>query len=277
MIRPATEADMSSVLRFLAARDYQSMFPLSNYRTHGLNGTAKNAPTFWGRWAGEDLTDVLTVTNAGMVMPQCPTAPIVAPLAGRGLIGVIGPADQCHALRAAAGLGDVPCTLDRDEPHFLLELADITIPDGEGALIPFADAPRDLMLDWQIQYDIEALGAAPNDAKTRAAEVYEHRVATGSHMVLMRGGVPVAKAGLNAQLPDIVQVGGVFTPPEHRGQGHAKRVTALMLAQARDRGVARATLFASGDIAARAYIGIGFRRVGDWALTLFKGEQTADV
>jgi predicted GNAT family acetyltransferase len=94
-------------------------------------------------------------------------------------------------------------------------------------------------------------------------------------MVLVRNGECVSKAGLNAQLPNIVQVGGVYTPPELRGQGLAKRVVALMLEQARARGVQQATLFAASDVAARAYIAIGFERVGDWNLTLFKGEQFA--
>ena len=275
MIHRATDADVAEIQGFLSSRAHQSMFPLSNLRTYGLDGGDAFAPSMWFRRDGVAISDVLTITRSGMVMPQCPTAPILDPLADRGLIGVIGPADQASALRRAAGLMDVPATLDRVEPHFLLNLADLKVPDVEGEVIPFADAPKDMMIDWQIRYDVEALGATYEDAKTRALDVYDRRIAQSSHMVLVRNGECVSKAGLNAQLPNIVQVGGVYTPPELRGQGLAKRVVALMLEQARARGVEQATLFAASDVAARAYIAIGFERVGDWNLTLFKGEQFA--
>ena len=275
MIHRATDADIAEIQDFLLSLAHQSMFPLSNLRTYGIDGDDAFAPSMWFRRDGVAISDVLTITRSGMVMPQCPTSPILDPLADRGLIGVIGPADQAGALRRAAGLMDVPATLDRVEPHFLLNLADLKVPDVEGDVIPFADAPKDMMIDWQIRYDVEALGATYEDAKLRALDVYDRRIAQSSHMVLVRNGECVSKAGLNAQLPNIVQVGGVYTPPELRGQGLAKRVVALMLEQARSRGVEQATLFAASDVAARSYLAIGFERVGDWNLTLFKGEQFA--
>jgi predicted GNAT family acetyltransferase len=75
--------------------------------------------------------------------------------------------------------------------------------------------------------------------------------------------------GFNAALPDIVQIGSVYTPPEFRGQGHARRALALHLAQARDQGVTTAILFASGPAAVRAYQSIGFRQIGEYAQVAF--------
>lgn len=77
--------------------------------------------------------------------------------------------------------------------------------------------------------------------------------------------------GVNAALPDIVQVGGVWTPPALRGRGHARRAVGLHLAELRDTGVGAATLFASGEQAVRAYKALGFERIGTISLVLFAG------
>jgi len=73
----------------------------------------------------------------------------------------------------------------------------------------------------------------------------------------------------NAELPDMVQVGGVYTPPEFRNRGYARLAVALHLDAARKTGVTRAILFASGDAAARAYRAIGFRQTGHYTITVF--------
>ena len=59
----------------------------------------------------------------------------------------------------------------------------------------------------------------------------------------------------NARLPDIAQVGGVWTPPHARGRGYARCVVAGSLLHARTQGVSRALLFTmeSNVAAMRAY------------------------
>ncbi len=91
----------------------------------------------------------------------------------------------------------------------------------------------------------------------------------------MDGDTPLAMTGFNARLPDIVQVGGVYTPPDLRGRGHARRAVALHLAAARDAGIRRATLFSGSDMASRAYRSIGFRQIGDWTLLIFRNKEVA--
>ena len=86
---------------------------------------------------------------------------------------------------------------------------------------------------------------------------------------MFEGGAPVAKTGFNAVLPDMVQVGAVYTPPDLRGRGYARRAVALHLAQARDLGVQRAILFSANAAASRAYEAIGFQRVGAYRVALF--------
>lgn len=89
--------------------------------------------------------------------------------------------------------------------------------------------------------------------------------------MLLVGDQIVAYAAYNAALPEIVQIGGVWTPPELRGRGYGRAVVAASLLAARDDGVQRAVLFTGErNVAAqRAYAALGFRRIDDWGIVLF--------
>lgn len=271
-MRLAVAGDVPAITSRLLAEAERAMFPLANLAAHGIAGGHPRAMNFWiGR---DPVSDVVGITDEGMVMPLLSTA--AAPdaaraLAGRAVMGMAGAADGVRALAAACGLGDAPMKLSQDEPHFALRLSDLVLPDCGGLrLIPARDAPRELLIGWRSDYDVEVLGGTPVVARAEAAATLDGWLAADSHRVLMRGDVPVALTGFNARLPDIVQVGGVWTPPALRGQGLARRAVALHLAEARAQGVTRATLFSASDKAARAYRAIGFRQIGTFALILFR-------
>lgn len=276
----ATEADIPEIEGFLRPRVAQSMFPLNNLFEFGLDSDLPYGPNYWLVRKSGDITDILTISNNGMVMPQCPSMDWTAfeePLRDRDLIGVIGPADQCRSLMAASGLDQVPVNLNHDEPQYELNLADLVIPDGVGEIVPLTVPDKDEMIRWRRDYDMEALNT-PKDQATKNAETeYVNYAAKNSHVVLVDGDTALCTTGFNARLSDIVQIGGVYTPPELRGRGHARRAVALHLEQARKEGVTRATLFSANENASRAYKAIGFSYVGEWTLCLFKEPQRADV
>ncbi len=93
----------------------------------------------------------------------------------------------------------------------------------------------------------------------------------GSAWLVEHHGVPVSFSGFNARLPDVVQIGGVFTPPALRSRGWARAAVASQLAAVIVEGVSRAILFTGEDNPAgqRAYQAIGFRAIGDYGLLLF--------
>ncbi len=76
--------------------------------------------------------------------------------------------------------------------------------------------------------------------------------------------------GFNATVDDLVQVGGVYTPPEGRGRGLARRAVALHLQEAREKGARRGILFANDPSAIAAYRAVGFRPIGRFVLIMFK-------
>ncbi|WP_367379436.1 GNAT family N-acetyltransferase [Loktanella sp. 3ANDIMAR09] len=262
---------LGAVTGVMAARAHLAMFPLSNLDRFGLDGVDDLAVSLW--WDG---ASVVGVTRSGMVLPfgDPAAAPkMAAAIAERDLVGVIGERRVARALLVAAGLDGVAATLDRDEPQFLLDLAALVVPPGQGQLVPVADVDQSLLTGWIVAYTIEALNADPVRAQAQAESSLKRYIAARSHHVLCVDGAPVAMTGVNARVGDMVQVGGVYVPPALRGQGYAGCAVAMDLARLRDGGMRRATLFASGPAAARAYRGIGFTAVGDWTLSLFDGPQ----
>jgi predicted GNAT family acetyltransferase len=79
----------------------------------------------------------------------------------------------------------------------------------------------------------------------------------------------VSYCAFNAVLPDMVQIGGVYTPPDRRGRGYAKAAVAHGVSIARQRGAERAVLFTNNPSAARSYEAVGFRRAGNHGVVLF--------
>jgi predicted GNAT family acetyltransferase len=72
----------------------------------------------------------------------------------------------------------------------------------------------------------------------------------------------------NGRLPDAVQIGGVFTPPDLRARGFARAVVAGALLAARAEGVTRSILFTGRDnaFARRAYQSLGYGIVGNYGI-----------
>lgn len=268
-MRPATEADRPWIEATLTSRIAASMFPLSNLARHGWTGDHPRSMRFWidrGRGA------VLGTTIGGMLMPLVPDLDFSgarAALDGRTAIGALGDAAQVRPLLAAVGLAARPAKFDDDSPQFVLDLSSLAVPDGPGVLIPLADADRDLARLWRADY-LSLLGEPPGTALKVAGDEIDAHAASGNYRVLIDGETPLAMTGFNARLPDIVQIGGVYTPPELRRRGLARRAVALHLAEAAGSGVARATLFAAGAPAIRAYEALGFRRIGSFGTVLFR-------
>ena len=275
MIR-ATEKDRAAVEAFLAQHIATSMFPLSNLRRFGMTGGHPRAMRFWLRWQAGTVTDALGVSEEGMVFPQCPTAPwgdVKVVLQGQNVKGILGDAAQVAGLRAVLALSGDP-GLDENEPLYGLSLADLIMPEVTNFhLISLKDAPRKLVVGWRRAYLEEVLPMPGEDFAMTAVKDIIGYIEADTHRVLYEGETPVAMTGFNAVLPEAVQIGGVYTPPELRARGYARRAVALHLAQARAAGVEKASLFAASSQACKAYESIGFRRTGDFRILVYQEPQ----
>ena len=272
-LRAAGADDLPALTALLRQYEATSMFPLSNLAGAGLHGAGPYGMRFW---VTGDVSGAIGLTNGGMLQPQWPGADWAAAravLAGEEVAGVIGPAGQIRPLVEVLGLGSAEARLSSTEPGFVLELKDLIIPEGPGVLAGLDAAEPAVLYAWRAAYLTGVAGTPPGRAAQQAQGDIEQFRAAGRHRLLLEDGAPVAMCGFNAVLPDVVQVGAVYVPPDLRGRGRARRVVALHLAEARAQGVRRARLFAVSDQAARAYRAIGFGPADPVGLVLFAEPQ----
>lgn len=268
----ATPDDLPALRACLEPVAEKAMFPLANLANHGLDGDDPRAPRMWVLRKGGQVTDVLSVTKAGMLMPYLPSedyGAAAAALPDLPFVGIVGPAEYAAGLKSALGLQFAETILDDDETHFLLDLENLICPEGPGEIEIAAARHRGTLIAWMCDYQRNILNTPENQVLDLATSGVDHHIATGQRVVLMEGDDMRATTAFNAALPDIVQIGGVYTPPENRGKGLARRAVGLQLKMARDGGAKKATLFAVDPSAIAAYEAVGFRPIGRWTLCLF--------
>ena len=268
--------EQDAVANFLNHHAATSMFPLENLQRHGMQSDHPRGCSFWVNDAAGEITDVLTISNEGIVFPQCPSGfwdAAADVLRGLKIKGFIGAAGQVAAIREKIGLTK-PAQLDEIEPFYRLSLGDLVLPNiSDFQLKPLTAVSRDILLVWRAAYSVESLAIPSEDAVLQAEVDIEHYIKADSHRVLLRDGVPISMTGFNAMSPHTVQVGGVYTPPDLRSNGYARAALALHLGEAHAHGVNQAVLFAANPAAEKAYQALGFVRDGSFALTLYEEPQ----
>ena len=279
MIRALRPGDEARLEAFLARHADFSMFLRSNSRAAGL--VYKGEPLqaqYVAAFDDDGIAAVAAHCWNDMVLVQAPVdvaavARAAVKLSGRPVAGLSGPAEQVVAARTALGLDARPAPKFGREELFALDLAELVVPGSlaEGRWVcrhPRADE-LEVLLDWRVDFAREALQFP--DSPTLRGECRQELLLAyerGSNWVLEDGDL-VSYSACNARLPDIVQVGGVWTPRELRGRGYGRAVVAGSLLELRETGVRRAVLFAEREDAKQAYRGIGFRVVGEYGLVLF--------
>ena len=274
-LRRAGPGDATALDAFLAQHAATSMFLRSNLAAHGTdNSDHRHGTTFYVPQRAE-IDGVFAISNGGVLMAQAPDAPPEAwaafarQITGRRVAGMTGRPRQVAQCLAATGLMPGPWAVLADEPLYQLTLSDL--PDLPGDVR--SPEPRDLALLelWYATYALDTGEVLAEDgpsprARARAAAA----IGSPDVVILEDGGTALAMAGINARLPDIVQVGGVFTPDGMRGNGYARRAVAGLLRRCAGEGVRDAVLFAGNAAAAQACEALGFRHVGEYRVALLQ-------
>lgn len=276
--------DEAALQAFLVRHAETSMFLRSNLARAGLvyDGEPYQGEYLGTCTGGGEVCGVLAHYWNGNIMVQAPEESALKALiaafrvgATRPVAGVLGPDIQVRTTIRGLMLDDADFAINRSEGFYVLELSDLIVPKGRGtdgcSVTPAAALSQDLLRQWLRAYEIEALGATAGEAQeVRVAERAEKMTAEPNYWALWVGKSPVALCGFNASLPDIVQIGPVWTPPEHRKQGHARTILAAALTEVRSKGVQKAVLFTDNFAAAKAYEAIGFTRTGSYRVALLK-------
>lgn len=278
-------ADQPALERFLATHADSSMLLRSNLHAAGI---VDRGEPFQGTYfaALDDSGGVMAVLARywnGNIVCQAPQHAFKLGRAAAYAIdatvsGILGPWEQTQTLRAALGFEQALLKCERREVLYALPLRDLVVPPNLLAATVRCrrshDDDLEQLVAWNLAFRAEAICSAPDEESCAySRNIIEHAHQTGNAWLLETDAGPVAMSLFNAALPDSVQVGGVWTPPEHRRKGYARAVVAGSLISARAEGVSRAILFADNAHAQRAYEAIGFRPIGNYAIVFFATAQ----
>lgn len=284
MIRPSTPADMSAMEEFLTRHPDTSMFLRSNLAQWSARPDDADHCEFWLDMLDGQINGIFGRTANGYGLMQFPNDPphwseLRSFLTDRRFAGLNGDASQVAMALTGLGFSPLPKALDRIEPLMTLDLGALVVPPAATtALRPPFGADLPLLTDWRAAYMVEIMGFTDIDrARDFAASQVALMVAADTLRLLDGSSGPVAVTAFNARIPGMVQVASVYTPPEHRGQGHARRAVALHLTEVAGSGVTRAVLCAANAPARRAYQAIGFRQTGTYHIVMLAHPATCEA
>jgi uncharacterized protein len=283
---PGDERRLSA---YLDERPDTTMFLRSNLAAAGLaDDGSRLAGTWMAAVDGGAVAGVCAHFNLGTMVLETALSPETvgelargcAEASGRWIAGLIGPRRDVEAARGALGLADRTTTLDSPDLLFALDLQRLIRPpaldDPRAGFRRAVAADRNLLTDWRVAYSVETLGQTETpELRASCADQIATGIAAGVWYVLEWDGEPVSCAAFNARVDDMVQIGGVYTPPALRRRGFARAVVAGSLELARAAGASRAILFTDdGNPSRRAYEAVGFEVIGDYSLVLFAAPVT---
>src|SRR4051812_21069038 len=251
LLRPGDEPALDAFLRPLTDT---SMFLRANARNAGLVDQGQPGQgTYLAAFEGDAIVGVVAQFWQGNLGLQAPRhlAALLRELprhAPRPIAGLTGPWVQVAEARTRLGLEQAPAKLEVREALFALDLQQLRVPDAlvRGDVRCRLATPADCPVLAQFRHDfmVEAIGETSGpELQRQARQNVDASAAQGALFLVERDGQLVSTSAFNARLPDVVQIGGVYTPPHLRGHGYGRAVTAGSLLMACDAGVSRAVLF----------------------------------
>jgi uncharacterized protein len=146
--------------------------------------------------------------------------------------------------------------------HSLTRVVDPPRPAG-GSLVRPSDHHHDLLVTWWTQFAREAGVTADTDT---SAPVQDRVQRHGIWLWEDPDGVLVSMVAVNPAVANVVRIGPVYTPPEHRGHGYASSAVAAVSREALDRDADTCMLFTdrANPTSNKIYADVGYQRFADW-------------
>ena len=285
-VRLLKASDTRKLEEYLVPCRAECMFICSNLQAAGIEYKGAD---FQGEYFGyfnnqgdqtREMLGVIVHYWNGNVMMHASNKTILEELvvhlkkhAKRPIAGVLGPNIQAEYVIKSLGLASACFAINRNEGLFEINLAglnEVNIPSNF-EVVAARDVPKSILIKWMKSYDIEALGASNDETLEKRVETHWNlRLQKNDSWVLLADKTPIALSAFNARLTDMAQVGPVWTPFEYRNKGFARLLLAYILHQEKRKGTKQAILFTDNPVAIKAYLAIGFKKIGDYRLALFE-------
>jgi uncharacterized protein len=285
-VRQLQQEDFELFDNFLAPLTDTSMFMRSNVRRGGftLDPQRGFSGSYYGYFSDGELRGVLGLSWNGSLLSQVPDLKLIAPLLAFirdqnpsfAMHRILGPSAQVlHLLEVLSEKNmDIKnqVSLNSEEASYGLSLHNLVAPESlTSAHVRCRPAATDdlaTLIPWRQAYNLETY-----QTKKDEKETYQETISIIHHQnvfVLEVENRLVARADFNATVLDVVQMGGVWTPPHLRCHGYGRAVVAGALLEAQRRGATYATLFTHNPFAATCYESLGFQSRGTYHILLFK-------
>lgn len=268
---------------FLSSNKSECMFICSNLETAGIeyNGELFQGE-YWGAFNNDtfEIEGILVHYWNGNIMMFAPESETLRDLTmhfksrkSRPIAGVVGPDSQANIVIEELGISNESYNLNSTEGLYELDLKSLkgTLPSNF-SITHAKTASKSLLTMWMRSYEIEALGTPDNFDLDAKAQEKAQSLMEGNCWILLQDNIPVSLSGFNAKIDDMVQIGPVWTPPEHRNQGYARLLVHQTLLAAKEERINKAILFTLSPAAVKAYESIGFKKIGNYRLALLKNE-----
>lgn len=282
ILRRLDNQDISETKKFLERHIETSMFLRSNIEKAGLEYHGEPYQgDYFGAFSDGELIGMITHYWNGTIMMQSPDMNVLSQLYNkitsyttRPVKAVVSDANQGQYILKRLAISEDRFALNATDSLMSLELNQLYIPHADDpslAMVNITERHFGILKEWTRGYEIETLGTLDDDKLTeKSTKIAHDRIKGNNCWILEADGMPVALSGFNAQLPKIVQIGPVWTPPEHRNNGYARHLVARTLEQASAQGVQKSILFTDVPAAQKAYQAIGFKEIGKFQLSLLK-------
>jgi predicted GNAT family acetyltransferase len=155
------------------------------------------------------------------------------------LRGVNGPAEAARTVALACGRN-----IARSRPMLMSELEHpVEVPLPSGSRRPATPSDVQLLASWLDAFSAEVEIYAGDGAHTANRRVRDNEIE-----LWVDAGNTVCLVGHHAPVGRVVRIGPVYTPPEHRNRGYARRLTyEVSIAALAEPGVDRCMLFTDAD------------------------------
>jgi GNAT superfamily N-acetyltransferase len=285
-IRLLKSQDAKALEEYLVPHKTECMFICSNLKAAGIDYKGAD---FEGEYFGyfdkhdgylERLLGVIVHNWNGNIMMHARDHDVLEKLIlhlkkniNRPVAGILGPNIQAEHVIKKLGLSKCNFGINSNEGLYEINLEalnEFSMPEAM-KVVSALDIPKSILTLWMKNYDIEALGILDNnDIDTKIEEDLDRRLKQNDSWVLLLDETPVALSAFNARLTDMVQVGPVWTPLEYRNKGFARLLVAYTLHQEKRKGTKQAILFTDNPAAIKAYLAIGFKKIGSYRLALLE-------
>ena len=264
------------------------MFLLGNMRSAGLEDGGEHLQgTYVAAFDGDAIVGVVAHYWNDNLILQAPVqlealCQAAKEASGRRVLGLLGPAAQVQAAKETQQLAPGEIQMDETENLYNLRLADLIVPEHlrSGRFTGRRIEQRDVgqVTEWLVAFSQEALREADSpELRELVRTGVERKQVQGMTWILEDRGEPVSTSGFNTATAEVVQIGGVYTPPELRSRGYGRAVVAASLLDARAEGVESSILFTGVENipAQKSYEALGYRHIGDYRLVRLRKPDDA--